>query len=68
MLHIEVRAERDYPDLQDEAEELFEIDEERFSLARMAKVLANRLMALHDQQEFVVTIEMGDQGASERSG
>lgn len=68
MIRVEVRSESDYPDLQFEAEELFEVDEERMSCARMAKVLANRLMALHNQQEFVVSVAMGDQGATERSG
>lgn len=67
MIRVEVRSTRDYPDLLDDAEELFEVDPE-LRCNRMAKVLANRLMALHGQQEFVVSVEIGSDGATERSG
>lgn len=64
MLRVEVRTERDYPDLQDEAEELFEVDVVHMSCARMAKVLANRLLALHRGDRFWVAVAGKDLSGS----
>lgn len=66
MIRIEVRSEREFPTLQDDAEELFEVDPE-LSCRRMALVLANRLLALH-QEQFVVSVEIGGSGVTARSG
>lgn len=67
MLSVEVRTEGEFPDLLDEAQELFEVDVVALSCQRMAKVLANRLLALH-QVPFVVTVDARElQGATERS-
>lgn len=76
LFHVEVRVEVrhddreiEFHDLLEEAEDLFEIADDTMSCEMMARVLANRLMALHDQRIFAVTVsEDGECGATVSSG